>query len=125
MLRNVMPDLMAKHGCGLGYGVEVFHQAAVDVHVPAAWRERIHLIVVENEEFEIPVGNRRLRRHFCADALDVVLDRLVFIETVELDDLEVYALGLILLALHGSEDDVMAPRCGVRVPGGGENASSG
>src|ERR1700724_1916516 len=125
MSRNVMSYLVAKHACELSFGVEVVHQATVDVHVPAAWRERIHLIVVENEEFEIPVGNRRLRGHFCADALDIILNRLVFVQTVELDDLEVYALGLLLFAFHRGEDDVMPPRCGVRGAGGGEDGSSG
>src|SRR5690349_20111101 len=107
MTCDVVADLVAQHSSELRLRVEVVHQAPVDVHVATTGRKRVHLVVIENEELEVPVGDWGLGGNSCADTLNVLLNGLVFVETVELDDLEVFPLGEILLAFYGPEDNVM------------------
>ena len=112
-----MANLMAQHCGQLRLGIEVVQQAAMDVDVAATRREGVDLVVIEHEEPEVPIGDGCLGGNLCADTLDVVLYGLVFVQAVELDDFLVNALGLILLALHRGEDDVVATRCGIRSAG--------
>ena len=113
MPRDVVANLVTEHGGELRFGVQVVQQATMDIDVAAPGGEGVHFIVVEHEEFEVPAGDWGLGGDSCADALHVVLDGLVFVESVELDDFLVDSLGLVLLALHGGEDDVVAARCGI------------
>jgi hypothetical protein len=100
MPRDVVADLVPEHGGELCFGVQVVEQAAVYINVAASWREGVHFIVVEDEEFEVPACDGGLGGDLRADTLDVVLDGLVFVESVELDDFLVDSPGLVLLALN-------------------------
>src|SRR5262249_49173758 len=106
---HVVTDLMAQHGGELGFGTEVVHQTTMDVDIPTTGRERVHLVIVEHEELEVPVCDRRLRCHPCTDALDVILDSLILVKAVELNDFLVFPTRLILLALNRGEYYVVAP----------------
>src|ERR1700760_4572027 len=94
--RDVVSDLVTQHGSKLRFRAEVIQQAAVDINVTATRGERIHLIVIEDEKLEVPVGDRCLGRNPCPYALDIVLYGLIFIEAVELDDLEMDPPRLLL-----------------------------
>src|SRR5262245_42353651 len=78
----------------------------MNVDVSAAGRERVDRLVIENRELEVPVRQVAVLRHALPDAVDVVLQRLVFVKAVRLDDLLVVAAGLFLLALLRADDDV-------------------
>jgi len=134
MARDVVTDLMPEHGRELGFGGQVRQQSAVDVDVAAADGEGIQRVIIEHEELEIPVRDRRVARDARADHLHIVLQRLVLVQAVELHDLLVDAPRVLPLAFYGGEDDVVRPafRVGGAAPrserggagnGGGECAA--
>ena len=86
MFRGDVGDLVAEHRREFGLVVEVAQQAAMDVDEAAAGRERVDRVVVEHEELELGVRPVAVARDAGADLVDVVLHRLVFVETVELQD---------------------------------------
>ena len=115
MARDVVTDLVAEHGGELGFGIQVRQQPAMDVDVTAADGEGVQRVVIEHEELEIPVRNRRIARDARADHLHIVLQRLVLVQAVELLDLLVGAPRPFLLAFHRGEDDVV--RAAFRIGG--------
>src|SRR4051794_34609785 len=96
---DIVANLVTKHSGELRFGSQVVQQATMDIDVAASGGEGVYLIVVEYKELEVPAGNGGLSRHSSANALDVVLDGLVFVEAVKLDDFLVNSPGLLLLTL--------------------------
>ncbi len=94
--RGHVADLMAENRREFRFRGHVRQQATVDVDIAAAGGERVHRVVIEHRELEVPVGQVAVLCHLGADHLDVVLQRLVFVETVGLDDLLVVPPGLLL-----------------------------
>ena len=113
MACDVMTDLMPEHRRQLGFGVQVRQQAAMNVDVAPADGEGVDRLVIEHEELEIPVRDRRVARHARADHLHVVLQGLVLVQAVESLDLLVDAPCPLLLALHRGEDDVVRAALGI------------
>ncbi len=108
MTGRVVTDLVAENRGELRFGIQIRENAAVHVDVAPANSEGVHRVLVEDEEFEVPGGQRGVGGDFGADLLDVILDGLVFVEAVDLNDLSVNLAGVFLLTLGGREDDVMA-----------------
>src|SRR2546430_11864263 len=113
MACNVMTDLMPEHRRQLGFGVQVRQQAAMNVDVAPTDGEGVDRLVIEHEELEIPVRDRRVASHARADHLHVVLQGLVLVQAVESLDLLVDAPCPLLLALHRGEDDVVRAALGI------------
>ncbi len=114
MSGGVVPDLVGEHGGQLRLIVQVDEQSPVHIHVAPARREGIHRVIIENEEFEVPARQRGVGGDLGPDLLHVVLDRLVLVQAVGLDDLDMDPARALLLAPGRAEDDVVTAGCGVR-----------
>src|SRR5256714_419604 len=126
MTCDVVTDLVPEHRGQLGLGTQVRQQPAMNVDVAPTDGEGVDRVIIEHEELEIPVRDRRVARHARADHLHVVLQRLVLVQAVEFLDLLVVAPCALLLALHRGEDDVV--RAALRIGGavcGGERGGAG
>ena len=87
MSRRDMTDFMADDAGDFGFGVQVGEDAARDVDVAAGERESVDLIAVDDGEVEFEFRAVRELREPLTDAVDVILQRLVFIDAVGSNDL--------------------------------------
>ena len=68
---------------------------ARDVDVAARQREGVDVLGVDDREVPLELGTLAGLREFVADLVDVILQRLVFVDAVELDDLLVRLAALL------------------------------
>jgi hypothetical protein len=87
--RNVA-DLVADHSHEFGLGIQVGHDAARDVDVPAGKSERVHRGVVHDAECPRQAGPLGASRKPRAEALDVLLQPLVGIQANRRGDVLVH-----------------------------------
>ncbi len=92
-----VPDFMPEHTGELGFGIEIYQQAAIHIDIAAAGGEGIDGFIVDHEELEFFVGQIARKRQSRSHDLYVFLRGLIVIQAERLDDFLVMLLGGFLL----------------------------
>ena len=77
-------DLVAEHGRELGLGIQVVHDAASDVDVPAAGREGVDVLAVEHRERVLQLRALARLGGALADFVHVGLQLRIVVDAAEL-----------------------------------------
>ena len=120
-----MADLVAEYRGELRLVVEVRHDPAGDVDVPAGQREGVGLLAIEHRERPGDLRTVALGGQTLPEVVDVALETLVVVTAVLLQDLRVHFAPDLDLFLLGHRDDIRTAGGGVacaasREPGGAQ-----